>query len=236
MDIERNSTTVHSIVSAEPHISLPRKMVPFTVLIIPTAINGLVIFLTIKHRQFHQCYMYIRAASSFIDILYVWGNIVTNIIGNFWPQPNLFRSLCILDNLGKGMYFCRIQLMTLIAMERYFYFCKPMIYETLFNSKTIIIASSIMFTMSQSYAILTEVFVHRERHPVLPTCQLKNDIHFKFQIAVFLLPHLLAVCFSIFQIWRLLHGINKQTRILPVSLSLNSEPKLRMKAVSKAFR
>ena len=120
-----------------------------------TLANGLVLFLTIKEKKFHETFMYIRAAYSVFDILMVWTTVpfvMINVLYDIESQT----ILCYVGDMGIGLFLTTVHLTMLIALERYFYFCHPMKYQRFFNLKTICLACTalIIFTQVSCFEII----------------------------------------------------------------------------------
>ena len=212
-----------------------QKGIPLVILLIGTMLNGLVICLTMQRSQFHHGYMYVKSAYALIDMFFLWAIIPPVLILRFTPETNL-RHLCLYSNLGKGLFFAQSQIMTLIAIERYFFFCRPMIYERMFSLKNISITTFILVIISLIYTFTYEVLYPRQMNPVVPICQLKDERHSLLQIFLFFMPSVCAIWFSKIKIWRLLKQLERQNHVLPKTLNSDSEPRLRLKAVRIGLR
>ena len=96
--------------------------------------NGLVVFLTAIHAQFHEPYMYIRAAFSILDLaglLIQMPFIMLHMFGHQNPE----RVWCLFSSVSSGLWLSTVHLTAYLALERYFYFCRPLIYIRIFYDK-----------------------------------------------------------------------------------------------------
>ena len=80
------------------------------------------------------------------------------------------------------MFLCTVHLTTLIALERYFYFCHPLKYHSIFNLKTITVICVLIVVLTQGYMIGSEVIDGREFQLVMLVCQHRGDLHNKIQV------------------------------------------------------
>ena len=119
-------------------------------------LNGLVIYLTRKHTQLQEARMFVRVAYAIYDILFAIGTAMHYIIIlHFQHIPVWIK--CTTGTFMLALLFGTAQLTAFIALERYFYFCKPMVYGRLFNLRFISIATVIIFTITQLYVFLIEI-------------------------------------------------------------------------------
>ena len=143
--------------------------------------NGLVVFLTTIHEQFHEPYMYIRAAFSILDIT---GLVIQMpfIMLHMFGHQNPERVWCLFSSISSGLWFSTVHLTAYLALERYFYFCRPLIYNRLFTTKTTILAISANVIVTQIYMLSTEFIYGRELQVVAFLCQLTGYKHAIFQV------------------------------------------------------
>ena len=205
-------------------------------LILSTIANGLVIYLTNKYEQMREPYMYIRAVYAGFDIALAWGlapQFLLNI--NFDNIPE--RVTCLGTDFGIGIFFATAQLTAYIALERYVYFCKPMLYHRYFNKKSITAVAGVIFMVTQGYVYVTEFLYGREIQPLFSICQLSQQgSQSLIQLVIFFVPAMVCTGFSAFRIHALMKSVQDNQLGVMGSLQKLSEPVLRRKAAKKALR
>ena len=127
------------------------------ILIFGTVANSLVLYLTARHQKFHEAYMYIRAAYAVIDIFFAWGTVPIVLTYLFFEGLIPIWISCYISGIGVGMFLCTVHLTSLIALERYVYFCHPLKYHRFFNFKTIVVTCTTIVILTQGYMIGTEI-------------------------------------------------------------------------------
>ena len=206
------------------------------ILLFGTAANCLVLLLTARHKKFHEPYMYIRAAYAVIDILFAWFSIPIVFANLFLDEGTIPTWLsCYFSAIGIGMFLCTVHLTSLIALERYFFFCHPFLYERIFRLKIIAATCIIMIALTQAYMVSTEVYYGRELQFVLLMCQLDDPFHNTFQTVVWVLASLVIVVFSIVNIQCMIGNLEKN-EVFPANHVNNMEPTLRKKAGRRAIK
>ena len=84
------------------------------------------------------------------------------------------------------MFLSTVHLTTLIALERYCYFCHPMKYQQLFSLKSISITCVSIVLATQIYVFGSEITSGREFQLVMLVCQHRGDFHAKVQVLILL--------------------------------------------------
>ena len=207
-----------------------------TLAILSVSLNGLVIYLTKKHHQFHEASMYVRAGYSSFDIVFATSMMLHYLLNLHATQvPPIVT--CLTGDLAIAMFFGTTQLTAFIALERYFYFCKPLKYHRYFNLKSIVTTVLVIFVTTQVYVYVKEVLYGRDLQPLIGMCVFTHPtFHNISNLLIFVLPAATVTCFSIYKIKKLLrkiaasapHGLYPSEGI--------TEPVLRRKAAKKSLR
>ena len=212
----------------------PRLVLALTIAVLGTISNGMVLHLTQKHRQFYQPYMYVRAAYAAIDLL-----TAVMIVPHAFVKMMPFEPwvTCLLTNLATGLFLTTVQLTAYIALERYFYFCRPFHYQRYFGLKSVVIVTVSMLTLTHSYILITEVLIGRKLHPHFILCQLPNEqFHAAIQFVIFFVPAIICTFFSAYKIQSVITKITRDRQSRPATLSTDAEPELRKEAGQKALK
>ena len=172
-----------------------------------TFLNAFVIHLTVKYDQFQNPYMYVRAATAAFDLAVAWGAVPPTIISDFVSNiPE--RLVCYSTTIGVAMFFSTAQFPAVVALERYFYFCRPFLYPRIFTKTSVIAATLTVFFLTHSYTFATEVIYEREVQSLVAFCQLvTQSYHTPLQIGLFFLPSMVATIFSIYKVARLINHV-----------------------------
>ena len=168
------------------------------VLITCSFLNGAVIYLTKRYHQFHSPYMYVKSTCALLDIMFAWGLIPHIVINDHIGDQLQSRIMCFSSVFGLGAFFSTAQFTAFVALERYFYFCRPFLYKRLFTLQSVIAATSTVFMFTQIYVFSTEIIFERELQPLVAMCQLSaQGIHSATQFCLFAVPPIIATIFSI---------------------------------------
>ena len=175
------------------------------ILVPGTFLNGIVIYLTAKYNQFHTPYMYVKSTSAVMDIMLEWGLIPHTILNDHLGDSLPSRCMCYGIVFGLGSFYLTAQFTAVVALERYFYFCRPFLYQRWFTLKSIIAATVFMFSVTQTYTFTTEIIYKRELQPIVAICQLQvQTTHNVIQFCLFFLPSIIATVFSVYKISKLI--------------------------------
>ena len=204
------------------------------ILIFGTTANSLVLYLTARHQKFHEAYMYIRTAYAVVYIFFAWGTVPIVLVNLLYEDLIPPWISCYISDIGVGMFHCTMHLTAFIALERYAYFCHPLKYHLYFNLKTITVTCTSMIILTQAYMIGTEIVYGRTMQFVALMCQLREPIHIVFQLAVWYIPSVFIVIFSIVSIQRMVLSM-ANSQVLPAGQN-TMEPQLRKRASRKAIR
>ena len=197
-------------------------------------LNGMSIYLTLKYDQLRVARMYIRVAYAIIDILFAISMAIHYTIVFNFPHVSTL-TLCLIGDFVFGLFYSTTQLTAFIALERYFYFCKPMVYYQYFNSRSISNTSVLIFVISQGYFIIKEIMYGRKMIPLIGMCIFPYSVvHNLTNLLIFVLPAVIITLFSIYKIMRLLCKISVHPST--VSNAVYSEPMLRRRAAKKGLR
>ena len=195
--------------------------------------NGMSIYLTQRYDQLRVPHMYIRIIYAMFDIIFALLMIIHYIIVFQLPNvPILIK--CLTGDFCMAQFFGTTQLTAFIALERYCYFCKPMVYNQVFTFRSISLISLFIFTITQGYFIITEFVYERKMQPLIGICISTYPIHNMSNLFIFVLPAVVITLFSIYKIMRLLRIIN-----INPNTSTNithSEPMLRRRAAKNGLR
>ena len=212
---------------------------PLTVYVIlfaicSTALNGMSIYLTQKYDRFRVPHMYTRVAYASFDILLAISYAVHYVIAFQFPKaPVLFK--CLTGDFAIAMFFSTTQLTAYISLERYFYFCKPMVYNQYFSIRTIAFTSLAIFTITQGIVFVKEFLFGREFQPLIAMCVFTQPVYHNISnLMIFVLPAVVLTLFSVYKIIKLMRKINVHPSHLPNGEF--SEPVLRRKAAMKGLR
>ena len=199
--------------------------------------NGLLFCLIWKHKGFHQPYMYVRLVYIILDFFFA----LTVIFQSVFNGVGVFgRINCFISLLTYGFYFMTIQFTAYLAVERFFYFCKPMVYPRYFTGRSIISITTLIFVLCFGYLIATEILIGRVKHANVNTCTLPNQrFHSVMQWFVFFIPAIVCTCVSAFKIKKLLTQLENLPHATPPSFPTGSDnfgPVVRQKTGKKALR
>ena len=217
-------------------LEMSRVIVSISISIIGLILNGVVIYLTKKHKPLHQPYMYVRAAYAVLDMSTALAMILSTLV-IFVLIDNVSSVSCIFTNIIGGQLYAALQLTAYIALERYIYFCRPMKYLQCFHLWSIVIVTISICAITQGYMLITELTIGRNRYPNIQICHLQNQsFHNVVQLLIFVLPAVLCTFYSVYKIMKLISGLKNTSTIHPFFDSNNSEPVIRRKAGIKALR
>ena len=203
-------------------------------------LNAVVIYLTRKYKQFHEAYMYVRAGYSCFDIAFALSSVLHYVTHVNIDGIPLWVS-CVSSDYRIGTFFGTIQLTAFIALERYFFFCRPYVYQRYFTLKSTVSVVIAIFLITQGYSFGTEIIFGRVFQPLLSMCVFENQSrHNLVQILVFFLPAMICTCFSVFKILKLMRSVGNAAGNAGEAMAGHpagvSEFALRRKAAKKALR
>ena len=199
-------------------------------------LNGIVIYLTKKHHQFHRrANMYIRAAFAVVDMLFGFLASMHYLINlNMDNIPEWVT--CTGGNISIALFFSTLVFTGVIALERYHFFCKPLSYQRFFNRKSINILSIGVLLVPQLYVHLKALTEKRKLQPLYLMCTSSNQaIHNKINLLIFVLPVIVMSSFSVYKIKMLMRNIT-QYPATSIQQHTNAENKLKQKALRKGIR
>ena len=204
------------------------------ILIIGLILNSLILYLIYIHKGFHKPYMYVRLIFIILDFLFALIVILQSGVGV------VVSTNCLLSVVIGGLYFMTIQLTAFLAVERYFYFCKPLAYTRLFTGRSIFGVILLIFCLCFGYQLATEMFVGRLKHLNVNICTLPNQrMHNAVQLLIFFIPAIMCTLISVFKIKKLLTQLEMSTYAAPPSLRAGSTsfgPAAEHKTGQKALR
>ena len=201
-----------------------------------TFLNGMVIYLTQKYEQLRVPRMYTRMAYAAFDILFALSSAIHYIVATQFIDGVPVIVKCFTGDFTIAMFFGTTQLTAFIALERYFYFCKPMLYNRYFTLRSITVVSIVIFAISQGYMFIKEFLFGREIQPLIGMCSFTHPVfHNIGNLLIFILPAVVVTIFSIFNIIKLMRAISIQPSSFP-NKAANSEPMLRRRAAKKGLR
>ena len=170
-------------------------------------LNGLALYLTWKHKQFHKSSMYVRLSYVILDFATALCSILHSVITHFITDTTV---ICLFSNTVLGLFLSTIQFTAFNAIDRYYYFCRPMIYKRVFTTKVIIIISSTILLLCFGYIGATELIIGRRKIPNVILCQLPNQQFYnQIQFFLFFLPCIVCTLISIQKIKTLLDNFRR---------------------------
>ena len=199
-------------------------------------LNGLFIYLTSKYHQFHEAYMYIRKAYAIIDMIFPLMCLVQYLV-NFYVQDVPSWLTCSVGYVIVGLFYSTLQFTAYIAIERYFFFCKPFRYQRYFNVQSVSITSIAIVALSQVYVFGRGVFFERKPNPLLMLCTPLNEpLSIVVNILICVIPALTCTLFSAFNILSLMKSLASVQPHGAVQYQVTTESFIRRKAVKKSLK
>ena len=196
--------------------------------------NGLAIYLMVTNERFKNPGNYVKCAYAVNDVL-------MNTFANPFMLANLLlpapgdvpRALCrLLSALAICFNFSTMYMTTLVAVERYFYFCRPFQYTRIFTVKSIVGISCVLTLIPLLWAVATDLDTPRQLSTAVLLCQLKDArAHIPLQVCLFLGPSILGIIFSTTMIRRL--QTRAQSRVEPFP---NTHPTVEAGSIKKGIR
>ena len=204
--------------------------------IISVFLNGIFVYLTTKHHQFHEAYMYIRKAYAVIDIVFPLACLIhISINVNIEAVPPCVT--CTGGYVIIGLFFSALQFTAYIAIERYIFFCKPFRYQHYFNYRSILITTTAIVTITQTYIFGRGIFVERKLNPLHMICTPVNSpLSNTVNILICVIPALSCTVFSTIKIIGLINSLSNVQPHETQPYRATTEPFLRKKAVKKGLR
>ena len=243
--LNRNLSSIHSPSEQESHLvdittlntdTQFMFMYYFAVISICSVfLNGLFIYITTKYHQFHKPYMYIRIAYAVIDIVFPLACFIHISINVHIEVPPWVT--CSGGYVLIGLFFSALQFTAFIAIERYFFFCKPFRYQYYFNSRSVLITTIAIVTITQIYIFGRGIFIERKLNPIHLICTLLNSpLSNMINILICVVPALSCTVFSTIKIMGLMKSLsNVQPHRTPENQAA-TEPFVRKKAAKKGLR
>ena len=177
-------------------------MITFSISVSALVANGIVLYLTWKYKQFHTPFMLVRAAYTTMDFITSCIGVPFSIL-RYLSYRDMLEITCYLTNIGAGVFFASAQLTAFIAIERYYYFCKPMKYPRYFTPKSIIFFTIAFCMVGEAYMFVTDLIIGRVTYEFFSLCHLPaqtwNNI---FQLTIFVAPAITCTLFSVYNIRR----------------------------------
>ena len=199
-----------------------------------TTLNGLVMYLTRKHHQLQEPRMYVRVAYAAFDMAFAIVNALHFVIEFNIPTIPVWLK-CLSGDIVTGCFFATSQLTAFIALERYFYFCKPMAYSRIFTLRLIVMTSITIFVTTQAYFVVKGLFYDRNVQSVMAMCGFKYPfLHNLISLLILVLPAAAVTVFSIYNIIGLVKNMNANVSAFPNGS--NTEPMLRKNAAKHGLR
>ena len=94
-------------------------------------------------------------------------------------------------------YLSTVYMSGMLAIERYFYFCKPYKYEVYFTIKRVMAAMSVLLLLALVYVATVEVLFTRKLFYAMPNCSIEEDDIVGACSALFVfLPVVITVIFA----------------------------------------
>ena len=164
-----------------------------------------------------------------------WSCILPTIINDFIPNlPE--RLVCYSNTIGVAMFLSTAQFSAVVALERYFFFCRPFLYQIYFTKKSIMAMTLVVFILTHSYTFVTEIIYEREVQSVVAFCQLvTQSYHTPLQIMIFFLPSMVVTLFSIYKVAKLINKV-EDSIIAQHTINMNSEQRMRKRAAKRGLR
>ena len=205
-----------------------------TLTLCSNVLNGMVIYLTQKYATLQEPRMYVRIAYAFFDILYATSFFLHDMVINYMANVPV-KIKCLTGDVVTALFFGTIQLTAFIALERYFYFCKPMLYNRIFSLRSITITAISIFVITQTYVLAWNLFYDKEMQTLIRYCGFKQPfLPSSMAFLILVCPAVSVTLFSILSIIRLLNKIEPTP--IEISNMVNTEPALRRKAVTHGLR
>ena len=196
-------------------------------------LNGMSIYLTQRYDQLRIPHMYIRIAYATFDIIFVLSMVIHYVIVFQFPKVPLLVK-CLTGDFCIALFFGTTQLTGFIALERYFYFCRPMVYNQYFTLRSIALVSSFIFLITQAYVFIIKFANIRKIQPIIGMCIITNPTHNMTNLLIFVVPAIIVTMFSVLKIIQLLRKNNVHPN--NYANETYSEPQLRRRAAKKGLR
>ena len=207
-----------------------------------TFLNSSIIYFAIKYSQFHKPCMLIRASQALVNLFAIWSMSVGIILNIFFKElPVLLR--CTWSALTLGFYITSLLLVNAIAIERYYFFCKPFKYLQVFSFKTIFIVTFIFIIIPQ--ILCCSHLLESSRigwRPIVYLCLFKYDAKTVGQVSptryIVFIPTLSVIALTIYKINKLRAQLNQETAERELGLGIPStemDKKDRRKAIRYVF-
>ena len=168
--------------------------------------NGRIIFIICRKECYHLPYFYIIASYAVADIIQALTSIpimfFAFVINEGFDVPEF---VCALTGiLSPGMVFISFHILTLMALERYYYFVRPLKYPLLFTTRNVIIIEAILWSLMLLFSTGIHFADPRKFYTSVIQCQSPSaGIIIYIQIICYLLPALIGALFSIIKLWSL---------------------------------
>ena len=215
----------------------PIQMVSCLISFLGLLLNSIIVYLVKKHRELHTPSMYLRLAYVLLDFIFAFIILLQIISVRLDAGDDMY---CTLSTLLAGLYLMTIQVTAYIAVERYYYFCKPMIYLRVFNVRFIAVAIILIFTCCFIFKMLTDFIIGSDKHPDVTMCQLSDQrLNTAFQILIFFVPAIICIILSIIEIKKLMKSLENTPDFMPPASGSNVEslePRVRRKEGERSLR
>ena len=219
------------------HFDISIRIVSCIIACIGILLNGILLHLIRKYRQFHKPYMHIRLVYVILDFMFAL-TIILQLISEIFKAGQAIH--CLFSNMLAGLYLMSIQLTAYVAVERYCYFCRPMSYSRIFTQKSITVATIVIFICCGGYPIAMDILIGRRKQEHVTVCQLKNQRYSSIiQILLFFIPAIVCTILSIVKIKKLIGKLENAPIVMPPVGAMQSAtfgPNVRRKAGQNALR
>ena len=178
--------------------------------------NGLVIYLMVTNERFKNPGNYVKCAYAIADILM---NTFTNVfmLSVILSRYTISLPVCrAISSVAIGIGYSTFYFPSFVAVERYFFFCRPFQHARFFTLKSIISISCVLILIPLVWSIAIDQHTPRFFSSTALICQLPDPQAWLWpQVALFFAPPLLATTFSIAMIRRMLS--RAQARVGPLA-------------------
>ena len=199
--------------------------------------NGLTIYLTVTNERFKNPGNYVKCAYAVVDNL---ANTFSNAFGLsvLLSRYTVSHPVCrAFSALGIGFGYSTIYFPSFVAVERYFFFCRPFQHARFFTLKSIIGISSVLILIPIVWSIVADLQTPRLLSPTIMLCQLPNPgTQLVQQVCLFLAPSVTVTILGIVMIRRL--QIRAQAPVEPLANSQHGGPQVnnQMRSIKKGIR
>ena len=177
--------------------------------------NGLTIYLLLAtNERFKHAASYVRCAYAVDDILMNTFTNVSHVVA-LLSGYSLSSAACrAFADLAIGIAMGNIYFPSFVAVERYFFFCRPFQHERFFTLKVVVGVSCVLIAAPLVWSIAVDLHTPRVFSSTILVCQLPNQRPWLVpQVCMFVAPSILGTVFSATMIRRL--QSRAQSRVEP---------------------